>query len=283
MTTADAFLALATEFQTLIDKAFDSVADQEPLLKKQKFLGAGGGDSVLNEDSLRKQDSISASSVLQAFLALRKTPILPDDDEFFTRFEHAFDLEKSGDSRITRDTWRRVCAFFIEEQQRRAEPQKSSDVAEEEVQLDLNDEEKNLVEELLRTRDDKTLPSIPALDDLNITSLVVVVKAYIDKYPYDKKFARFWPKKLTPSGNPSVPTDSERKRFRFTLKAFVDFPRSALRELDSNIDPDNAQRDFIMKEIISRRGDLEVVGSIHWTLLKQSMSGVVLYSCADFL
>lgn len=48
MTTADAFLALATEFQTLIDKAFDSVADEEPPLKKQKFLGAGG-DSVLNE------------------------------------------------------------------------------------------------------------------------------------------------------------------------------------------------------------------------------------------
>lgn len=288
---------LGKEFQILIDEAFDFVANkEEPPLKKQKLLDAGGDDeSVLNklqtstkdpsenlhQTHRKKQDSISVSSIPRAFIALRDIPILPSDHEFFARFEQAFDLERSGDGRITRDAWRRVCEIFIEEQwsrgrrQQELEQQELINAAEEEVQPDLDDEAKNLVEALLQTRGDKPLPSLPALDDLSITSLVVVVKSYIDEYPYDKKFTRYWPKKLTPSGNPSLPTDSERKRFRLTLKAFVDFPRSALQVLDSSIDPSKAQRDFIMEEIISKRDELEDVGSKHWTLLKQCMSGVV--------
>ncbi|KAE9391495.1 hypothetical protein BT96DRAFT_1001288 [Gymnopus androsaceus JB14] len=215
MTTVfpQAFLAHSQDLQDRIDSAFYSVAysvaapapsvDTEPLIKKQKLINDPSHDGQTSPtENLR----ISISSIPRA---LQKLDALPYDDEFLTRFYQELGLEIFGG--YTQHTqWRETCAIFVEKQSRRiweVVKQESSYAVEEEVQPDLDEQLRDNANELLQTRDKKTLPPLPALDTLSITDLVAVAKTYISEYPYDKECTRYWPSKLMPSGNPSVPTD----------------------------------------------------------------------------
>ena len=184
----------------------------------------------------------------------------------------------------TINTWREVCAVFVERESREVGQRKSSASAESEAQPILDERLRNLANQLLQTRNQKPLPSLSALEALSTTELIAVAKTYIDEYPYNKQIRRYWPKQLTPSGGLKALSEKEQKRYSVTLKAFIDFPRDALKVLDWTLKPEEAQRHFILKEILSQRDDLESIGSRHCALLEQSMSGVAVSTFnADFM
>ncbi|KAE9404435.1 hypothetical protein BT96DRAFT_417891 [Gymnopus androsaceus JB14] len=260
-----AFVDLPKDLQDRIDTAFHSVAhyfadssvNNKPPTKKQKLLDD-------NNISPTKDLRISTPSVPQA---LRELDSLPVNDELLNDFFQELGPEISGGYTI--NTWREVCAVFVERESLEVGQRKSSASAESEAQPILDERLRNLANQLLQTRNQKPLPSLSALEALSTIELIAVAKTYIDEYPYNKQIRRYWPKQLTPSGGLKALSEKEQKRYSVTLKAFIDFPRDALKVLDRTLKPEEAQRHFILKEILSQRDDLESIGSRHCALLEQ--------------